>query len=92
MQPTEKSLCTLEAVCLSLVALGEDNKIRENLEKPLKKLCDIQLSFGAEVHQSKQYKIVHGMLNLKLLPQTNNRKINNMNRLIEGYWKEKDMS
>ena len=54
-QPTEESLCTLEAVGLALEYLGESEALNDALGKALKRMCEIQVNFGAEKHQSKQY-------------------------------------
>lgn len=84
-QPTEASLCTLEAVCLALIYLGEDDELEENLKKPLKKLCEIQIGFGAVAHKSKQYNLANGLIENDLLPKSCNRKINKQKRLIDEY-------
>ena len=57
-QPTEASLCTLEAVSLALHYLGEEAELHEKLRKPLQKLCEIQIAFGAETHKSVQYRFI----------------------------------
>lgn len=84
MQPTEASLCTLEATGLALHYLGEDLPY-QTVVKPLKKLCDIQLSHGAETHNSKQYLVAHGKYKFDL-PQSDNRKLNNMKKLVDDYF------
>ena len=85
-QPTEASLCTLEAVGLALKYLKEDEDIYESLLKPLRKMCQIQIDHGSEVQQSKQFRIANGFMDEKCLPQNNNRKKNNMKRLIDDYF------
>jgi len=83
-QPTEESLCTLEAVCLALIYLGEDDELEEKLRNPLKRLCEIQIGFGAVTHKSKQYNLANGLIDADLLPKRN-KKVNRHNRLIEDY-------
>lgn len=83
-QPTEESLCTLEAVCLALVYLGEDDELEEKLRNPLKRLCEIQIGFGAVTHKSKQYNLANGLIDAELLPKRN-KKVNRHNKLIEDY-------
>ena len=85
-QPTESSLSTIEAVGLALNYLGEDKSLYESLVRPLRALCQIQLDHGAETHESVQYKIANNLMESERLPQSNNRKKNNMQRLIDDYF------
>lgn len=53
-QPNSKSLCTVEAIALSLSILEKNEEIAEALIRPLRALCKIQLDHGAVVHFSKE--------------------------------------
>ncbi|XP_031564527.1 DTW domain-containing protein 2-like, partial [Actinia tenebrosa] len=55
-QPTNQSLCTVEAVALALEILEDDIHIYKRLINPLKALCQFQLDHGALVHCSKEEK------------------------------------
>ncbi|XP_074628834.1 tRNA-uridine aminocarboxypropyltransferase 2-like isoform X2 [Acropora palmata] len=54
-QPNSKSLCTMEAIALSLSVLENDDEIAEVLIRPLRALCKIQLDHGAVVHFNKEH-------------------------------------
>ncbi|XP_058963546.2 tRNA-uridine aminocarboxypropyltransferase 2-like [Pocillopora verrucosa] len=53
-QPNSKSLCTVEAIALSLSILEKNEEIAETLIRPLRALCKIQLEHGAVVHFNKE--------------------------------------
>ena len=80
-QPTENSLSTLEAVGLALLYLKEDVELYEKLLKPLRKMCQIQIEHGSQIHESKQFLIANGLMEEDKLPQNNNRKKNNIERV-----------
>lgn len=80
-QPTENSLSTLEAVGLALLYLKEDIELYEKLLKPLRKMCQIQIEHGSQIHESKQFLIANGLMEEDRLPQNNNRKKNNIGRV-----------
>lgn len=52
-QPNSKSLCTIEAIALSLAVLENNDEIGEALIRPLRALCKFQLDHGAVVHSNK---------------------------------------
>lgn len=54
-QPNSKSLCTIEAIALSLSLLEDNDEIAEALIRPLRALCKIQLDHGAVVHFNKDH-------------------------------------
>ena len=60
-QPTEESLSTVETAALALSYLENDPTIYQQLNKPLKALCEFQLNHGAVRHFSKEYMILNGI-------------------------------
>ncbi|XP_073244458.1 tRNA-uridine aminocarboxypropyltransferase 2-like [Porites lutea] len=54
-QPNSKSLCTIEAIALSLSVLENNDEVAEALIRPLRALCKIQLDHGAVVHFNKDH-------------------------------------
>ncbi|EDO42319.1 predicted protein [Nematostella vectensis] len=56
-QPTNKSLCTVEAIALALAPLEKNDSFIEILAAPLRALCQYQLDHGAVVHSSKEDKL-----------------------------------
>ena len=52
-QPTKESLCTLESVTYALMHFENNPSLREVLLRPLRMLCQFQLSHGSAVQYSK---------------------------------------
>ncbi|XP_052792276.1 tRNA-uridine aminocarboxypropyltransferase 2-like [Mya arenaria] len=67
-QPTDTALSTLESVAVALSILENRPELVETLVAPLEALCRFQLHHGAVAHQSREYKIAHGLWN-KTLPR-----------------------
>ncbi|KAK0057979.1 DTW domain-containing protein 2 [Biomphalaria pfeifferi] len=60
-QPCDSALSTLETAAIALATLERQPEIFQTLTHPLVALCNFQLEHGAEEHQSKQYKVEHGL-------------------------------
>ncbi|XP_065189314.1 tRNA-uridine aminocarboxypropyltransferase 2-like [Sycon ciliatum] len=53
-QPTDTALSTLESAALALSILENKPQLFEDLVRPLRALCNIQLEHGAQIHHSKE--------------------------------------
>lgn len=80
-QPNSKSLCTIEAIALTLSFLENNDEIAETLIRPLRALCKIQLDHGAVVHLNKEHE---DEILLRMERQERKQK----QRLIDGESKE----
>lgn len=84
-QPSDLSLSTLETAAIAIAALECKPEIYEILTDPLVALCNFQLQHGAAEHQSKEYRVEHGLWT-KPLPRSVQK------RLAEKRAKEKESS
>jgi len=82
-QPNSKSLCTIEAIALSLAVLENNDEIAEALIRPLRALCKIQLDHGAVVHLNKDHED-------EILLRAQRQEQNQKRRQINGEIKEKN--
>lgn len=60
-QPCDSALSTLEAAAVAISVLEDRKDAYEVFTHPLKALCDFQLQHGAAEHQSREFKIEHGI-------------------------------
>ncbi|XP_041362731.1 tRNA-uridine aminocarboxypropyltransferase 2-like [Gigantopelta aegis] len=60
-QPTDSALSTLESAAVALSILEHKPDLIQTLTRPLVALCDFQIQHGAVQHQSREYKIEHGL-------------------------------
>ncbi|KAH9520238.1 DTW domain-containing protein 2 [Bulinus truncatus] len=84
-QPCDSALSTLETAAFSIATLEKKPDIFQTLTKPLVALCNFQLQHGAEEHQSKEYRVEHGLWT-KPLPRSVQK------RLAEKWVKEKQIA
>jgi hypothetical protein len=65
-QPREFFLSTLETVAIILSEIENEPKIFDDLVRPLVALCDFQMDYGAQPHDSKEYLIMNGLYKKQL--------------------------
>lgn len=82
-QPHEKCLSTLESAMEALSILENNEIYREDLVKPLNRLCQVQLENGAVPHQSKVERIKNNEY-----PKTIGKKMNKLLRRAAEHVKD----